>query len=125
MQDASEKLFCGGKTFLGDKDLQVYGDSFADVKIVIEFIALIIWNRIYNCFQEEMTVMGKRADFMTVPEAIRELEKIEMVRLTDNRYRLDHGVTETQKLILKAFGMDVGAVKYYAGEIGRMLGEKG
>ena len=42
---------------------------------------------------------------MTVPAAIRELEKIEMIRFSDNRYRLDHAVTATQKAILKAFGM--------------------
>ena len=60
---------------------------------------------------------------MTVPAAIRELEKIEMVRLTDNRYRLDHAVTATQKTIFKAFGMDAGTVKYYAEEISRILKE--
>lgn len=54
-----------------------------------------------------MKELAKRPNFMTVPAAIRELEKIEMVRLTDNRYRLDHAVTVTQKTILKAFGMDV------------------
>ena len=53
----------------------------------------------------------------------RELEKIEMVRLTDNRYRLDHAVTATQKTILKAFGMDAGTVKHYATEISRILRE--
>ena len=51
------------------------------------------------------------------------LEKIEMVRLTDNRYRLDHAVTATQKTILKAFGMDANIIKYYATEIGKILKE--
>ena len=40
---------------------------------------------------------------MTVPAALRELEKIEMVRRTDGRYRLDHAVTKKQKTILSAF----------------------
>ena len=43
---------------------------------------------------------------MTVPAAIRELEKIEMVRLHDRNYHLAQGVTATQKEILKAFGMN-------------------
>ena len=43
---------------------------------------------------------------MTVPAAIRELEKIEMVRQADGRYRLDHALTAVQKTILKAFQMD-------------------
>ena len=43
---------------------------------------------------------------MTVPAAIRELEKIELIRQTDGKYRMDHAVTATQKIILKAFDMD-------------------
>ena len=70
-----------------------------------------------------MKELAKRPNFMTVPAAIRELEKIEMVRLTDNRYRLDHAVTATQKTILKVFGMDAGTVKNYAAEISRILRE--
>lgn len=51
---------------------------------------------------------------MTVPAAIRELEKIEMVRLGDGVYRLDHAVTATQKEILSAFGLDEDFVKQEA-----------
>ena len=58
---------------------------------------------------------------MTVPAAIRELEKIEMVRGLDGRYRLDHAVTATRKDILRAFRMDAGAVKKQAEEISEML----
>ena len=47
----------------------------------------------------------KKHNFMTVPAAIRELEKIEMLRQSDLSYRLDHAVTATQKEILKAFNM--------------------
>lgn len=61
---------------------------------------------------------------MTVPAALKELEKIEMVRLTDNRYRLDHAVTAKQKTILKAFDMDANVIKYQAQEISRILKEK-
>ena len=44
-----------------------------------------------------------------------------MSRQTDNRYRLDHGVTKRQKQILKAFGIDVPLVTYWANEIGDQL----
>lgn len=49
--------------------------------------------------------MDKKQNYMTVPAAIRELEKIEMLKGTDNEYSLDYAVTATQKAILKAFGM--------------------
>lgn len=120
-RDTSEKLFRGDKSYLGDKSLRIYGDSAAESKIFIEFLALIVRNRMYNCLKDEMRKLDSRPNYMTVPAAIRELEKIEMVRLTDNRYRLDHAVTATQKTILKAFGMDAPLIKYYAEGIGKIL----
>lgn len=122
-RDTSEKLFRGDKSYLGDKSLRIYGDSAAESKIFIEFIALIIRNRLYNYLKDEMKNLDKRPNYMTVPAAIRELDKIELVRLTDNKYHLDHAVTGTQKTILKAFGMDAELIRYYAGEISRMLKE--
>ena len=122
-RDTSEKLFRGDKSYLGDRSLRVYGDSSAESKIFIEFLALVIRNRIYNCLKDEMKNLNKRPNYMTVPAALRELEKIEMVRLTDNRYHLDHAVTATQKTILKAFGMDANMIRYHAGEISRILRE--
>ena len=78
----------------------------------------------YNCLKDEMLKLDSRPNYMAVPAAIRELEKIEMVRLTDNKYRLDHAVTATQKTILKAFGIDTALVKYYAEEISMVLREE-
>lgn len=48
---------------------------------------------------------------MAVPAAIRELEKIEMIRTSDGEYRLDHAITKTQSIILKAFGIETAEVK--------------
>ncbi|MFQ6951718.1 MAG: hypothetical protein ACLRSS_05015, partial [Blautia wexlerae] len=61
--------------------------------------------------------------YMTVPAAIKELEKIEMVRQLDNIYRLDHAVTANQKVILKAFGLDANSIKYFASELSKELKE--
>ena len=58
---------------------------------------------------------------MTVPAALRELEKIEMIRGHDNIYRLDHAITKTQKTILQAFDMDAGYVKKSADRISEQL----
>jgi hypothetical protein len=61
---------------------------------------------------------------MTVPAALKELEKIEMVRQFDGVYRLDHAVTKTQKTILKALGLDGDSVHTVASAIGRALTAK-
>ena len=49
--------------------------------------------------------MDKKQNYMTVPAALKELEKIEMLKGADNEYNLDYAVTATQKAILKAFDM--------------------
>lgn len=41
--------------------------------------------------------MVKKPNYLNVPAAIRELEKIEMTRQPDKIYRLDHAVSKTQK----------------------------
>jgi hypothetical protein len=120
-RDASEKLFRGDKSYLGDKSMRTYGGESTDSKIFVEFVALIIRNRIYNRLKDKMKTMDRRPNYMTVPAALRELEKIEMVRLTDTKYHLDHAVTATQKDILDAFGLDSQNVKYRAEEISRKL----
>lgn len=120
-RDASEKLFRGDKSYLGNKSLRVYSEESASAKIFIEFIALIVRCKIYTCLKEEMKNLDKRPNYMTVPAALKELEKIEMVRQLDNVYRLDHAVTSVQKKILRAFGIDVAYIKYRASEISEKL----
>ena len=105
-RDASEKLFRGDKSYLGNKSIRVYSDESVSAKIFIEFVALIIRNRIYTKLRDDVERLGKDPNFMTVPAAIKELEKIEIIRGLDLVYRLDHAVTATQKTILSAFGMD-------------------
>ena len=120
-RDASEKLFLSDKTFLGNHAIRSSTEESAASKIFIEFVALIIRNRMYNYLRDAMKEMAKKPNYMTVPAAIRELDKIEMSRQLDGVYRLDHAVTAAQKTILKAFGLTDASVKYRAEEIGKRL----
>lgn len=120
-RDASEKLFRADKSYLDNHSFRVYSNESVAAKVFIAFLALIIRNRIFTALQDEMKILGTKPNYMTVPAALRELEKIEMVRLTDNIYRLDHAVTKTQKTILKAFGMDETYVKYRAEKLQKEL----
>jgi len=120
-RDASEKLFRGDKSYLGNKSIRVYSDESVSAKIFIEFVALIIRNRIYTKLRDEVERLGKDPNFMTVPAAIKELEKIEIIRGLDLVYRLDHAVTATQKTILSAFDMDVKYVQDKAKRISELI----
>ncbi len=104
-RDVSEKLFRGTKSYLGAKSERVYSNESADTKLFIEFVATIIRSKMYTLLKEEMNKQERKQNYMTVPAAISELEKIEILKGADNEYRLDYAVTATQKAILKAFGM--------------------
>lgn len=104
-RDDSEKLFRGDKSYLGNKAERVYSSNAIRSKIFIEFVAMIIRSRMYVLLVEQMKKDNQKYNYMTVPAAIRELEKIEIIRYGHDRYRLDHAITKTQKQILKAFGM--------------------
>ena len=120
-RDASEKLFRGDKSYLGNKSMRVYTDESVSAKIFIEFVALIIRNRFYTLIKDENEKLESRQNYMTVPAAIRELEKIEMIRGMDKIYRMDHAITATQKTILGAFGINVSYIKKQVNRISEQL----
>ena len=120
-RDASEKLFRSDKSYLGNKSMRVYSDEALSSKVFIQFIALILRSRIYIALKEKSEKMLKRPNYLTVPAALKELEKIVMIRHLDGVYRLDHAVTATQKTILDAFGLNEGNVRYQAKEIEKIL----
>ena len=120
-RDISEKLFSSDKSFIGSKSMRVQTTEALSAKVFIEFIALIVRNRIYNLLKETLLRMETRQNYMTVPAAIRELEKMEMVRRSNGQYRLDHAVSKRQKTILSAFGMDEEDIRTLATSISNML----
>jgi len=124
-RDTLEKLFSGDKTFLGAKSMRVQSQESVSAKLFIEFVALIIRNRLYTLLKDEVLRLDLKKNYMIVPAALRELEKIEMVRRSTGQYRLDHAVTKTQKTILQAFGLDETYVQQKATEIGKLLEDNG
>jgi hypothetical protein len=123
-RDISEKLFRSDKTFLGSNSMRIHTARALSAKMLAEFVALIVRNRIYNLLRETMQRLNTRAKYMNVPKAIRELEKIEMVRRNNGHYRLDHAITKTQKTILSSFGLADEDVLNSAASISSLLSER-
>ena len=82
---------------------------------------MIIRCKLYTALKDKASEMVKKPNYLTVPAAIRELEKIEMTRQLDKIYRLDHAVSKTQKVVLSAFGISAELVKYKANYISENL----
>ena len=55
-RDVSEKLFRTDKSFLGSRTMRAHMNETEDARIFVEFIALIIRNRIYH----QLTLQKKR-----------------------------------------------------------------
>lgn len=104
-RDSTEKLFRADKTFLGSDSMRVHTDLAFRNKIFVEFNALVIRNRIFNLLKTSMKRLNIRNNYMTVPAAIRELEKIEMTRHNGGKYQLDYALTRNQKQILQSLGI--------------------
>lgn len=104
-RDASEKLFRGDKSYLGNQSMRVYSSESMEAKIFVEFVALIIRNRIYTYLKKEQERSETKQNFLTVPAALRELEKIEMIKLWNKEYCFNYSITATQRKILKAFDL--------------------
>jgi transposase len=120
-RDISEKLFKADKSFLGARSMRVQSEEALSAKIFVEFVSLIVRNRIYNLLKETMLKMESNPNYMTVPASLRELEKIEMVRRNNGDYKLDHAVTKKQKIILGSFGLEESDIRKTAEEINTML----
>lgn len=120
-RDVTEKLFRGDKSYLGNRSMRVYSNETLNSKIFIEFVALILRNRMYKLLKENINMIEQKRNYMTVPASIRELDKIEMICVAGDTYRLDHAITSTQKQILKAFDIDANYIKKATEEITNKL----
>ena len=105
-RDSSEKLFRGDKTYMGSRTERTEKNESTESKLFIEFIGMIIRNRIYTSLIDYSVKSGNYNNYLTVPAAIGELEKIEMVCGNDGIYRMSHSVSAAEKNILEAFDID-------------------
>ena len=68
-----------------------------------------------------MLKLNVRKNYMTVLAAVKELDKIELVRINQGRYQLDHAITKNQEEILRAFGLTKNHVMTRASSISEMI----
>ena len=71
---------------------RVYSSDSLEGNMLVGFVALIIRNRMHTKLKDAEEEMLEQPNYMNVPAAIRELEKIEMIRQADGIYRLDHAL---------------------------------
>ena len=99
----------------------MHSDESMSTKMFVEFIALIIRQRLYNLLKNEMKKLPVKKNYMTVPAALGELKKIYLTRVNNSIYQLDQPLTKTQQTILKAFGLTKEDVSVELAKIAKIL----
>ena len=120
-RDYSEKLFSADKTFTGSWAERIQSVEALRSKIFIEFIALILRSRLHHAINGHIVATGRRPNYMNVVSALGELEKIELIRIGDGVYHLDHAITARQKDILSVFALGVDDIKERCRALSRTL----
>ncbi len=117
-RDSIEKLFRAEKSHMGFDCFRVHDEERMKAKLFILFISLIIRTDIYNQLKP---LYLKDAKNYTVPKALKELEKLYLTKLADDKYHQRYLLTAKQKKILKAFEIEENDYKKTANEIADRL----
>lgn len=98
-RDAVEKIFRMEKSYLGFDVFRVHSTAKLESKVFISFVALIIRNEIYQSLK---SLYKKNRKEYTVPKVLRELERLGITKLSDNKYYIRYNLTNKQKRILQS-----------------------
>ena len=113
-RDSIEKLFRAEKSYMGFDCFKVHDDTRLKAKLFILFIALIVRTEVYNCLKP---LYLKDSKNFTVPKAIKELEKLYVTKLADNKYHQRYLLTAKQKKILTTFNISEESYKNTVNEL--------
>ncbi|WP_416327789.1 IS1634 family transposase [[Eubacterium] hominis] len=113
-RDAVEKVFRMEKSYLGFDVFRVQNVEKLESKVFISFIALIIRNEIYRLLKP---LYKKNRKEYTVPKVLRQIERMRLTKLSDEKYHLRYALTSNQKKILESVSIGEKEYKEYAQKI--------
>ena len=93
-----EKVFRIDKSYLGNDVLRIHDTQRLESKVFISFIAMILRNEIYRSMKG---LYKKNRKEYTVLNVLRELDKLRITKLSDEKYHIRYNLTNKQKAILK------------------------
>ena len=110
-RDTSEKLFMMGKSFLEADVIRTHHSESTETKEMINFIALIIRNRI---FKEIKLLSFSDSKNYTTRAVIKELDKMIMTKDSSGRYSMRYAMTSKQKAIFSMFQINESKIQEMA-----------
>lgn len=121
-RDEVEKLFRADKRFA--KSERVASDESLHGKMLIEFIAMILYSKFTAALEEASMKSLKHPNYFTSTGAIQELEKITMVADPSHNYHVDFVLSKAQKEILDAFDIKYDSIRRHGEQISQILCKK-
>ena len=113
-RDAVEQVFRMEKSSLGYDVFIVHSKAKLESKVFISFVALIIRNEIYRRLKP-MYRKNRKED--TVLKVIRQLERLGLTKLSDNKYHVRYNLTSRQKKLLELFELKESDYRKFMEEI--------
>ncbi len=110
-RDAIEKIFRMEKSYLGCDVFRVHSNEKLESKTFISFIALIIRNEIYQSLKP---LYSKNRKDYTVHKALRQIDRLGLTKLSDDKYHQRYLLTKKQKDILSVFDIHDKDYKEYS-----------
>ena len=120
-RDSTDNLFNNKREFIGSANKRKLPKVPISAKFFIQYIALILRSEIYSLINNKIHPLDLEKHSISLSEAIKEFERIEMVIRGNGFYQLDHALTQKQQMILNAFDVDLNHIREAATEISNQL----
>lgn len=104
-RDASEKAFRSDKSFMGNNAIRVHSAESMKTKNFISFIALIVYQCIYNRLSEYKAENNIKKNYYNTQSFIKLIDEITVVKLGNGTYKPVSALTSKQKQLLTAIGI--------------------
>ncbi len=117
-RDAIEKIFRIKKSYLGCDVFRVHSNERLESKTFKSFIALIIRNEIHQSLKP---LYSKNRKDYTVHKTLRQIDRLGLTKLSDDKYHQRYLLTKKQKDILGVFEIHDKDYKEYSTKLEEQL----
>lgn len=117
-RDCVEKVFRMDKSYLGNDVFRVHDTAKLEAKVFVSFIALILRNEIHKAIKP---LYLKNKKEYTIPKVLKDIDKLSLTKLSDEKYNQRYALTKKQKEIFKALGIPLEKYNEYVKEMKILL----
>lgn len=108
------------KSYLGNDVFRVHDTAKLETKVFVSFIALILRNEIHKAIKP---LYQKNKKEYTVPKVLKDIERLSLTKMSNDKYSQRYALTKKQKDIFKALNIPVENYNNYVKEMKILLNQ--